>query len=1026
MSVSIVQTANSGLISGTTNSTTVTLTSPPTPGNTLIAIGGGVLSVPSQGFINISGYASINSGIVFQNWEYNSSNVNPVQLSVTYRYLQPGDQSSWTINLDPQGSGTATYGWGVVLIEVSGYVQINYNYAANNVSPGTGGPVTLYGTNPADLILGMGTQMTAQSATQGWSQGAGSTVGFSLLASLESASYFGSLGVWSLSSPGGSVTSYAVNTPVNAANYQWIGGIVSITSSPVTAHSWEADSQQKSLEVSCINQFLDLHESQVVYQGSLLQQTSTGNFNNWQQVGGYMIDQPFVANDSTLGFVRVPITNQNLPAPEVDFTGDITEGSNTIVNVSSIANLFVGMPLYATGIDSDTTIVAISSGVVTMSTYASATLTQNDFVAVADAIGYDHAVNISVGIYKDNAGKPGTLVAQYLVPSSIIESTGNADWPEPQDVLGGKYVVDRLASFPQYQSTPSGINLFQAGQYAVYIQGTSSTSGAPIWTSYYDGSDLTGWISNGNLPPNTNDGYSTVVYCPNAQVLIASVQNNNPWAAIFNQQTGVVGAWQQLNPTGGSSLIYNSILGVLSNNGIDYLFVIGGNDSSSPYNNGINTTYYTSINNDATDNGWSLGPQFPVDTWASFGTSSLNYYQSPYFNMEDGSLVVQNGNVYVNVFTIPGTSTRSGMWKLSNPTGSWQYIGEFPQTVYQGMYAAGSLLTDLGSYTSYPLVAYTSSQTGIANWGMQSLGGNVSQGRCVFENSDGSYTAFWSQQYGGTSYKQEIFPCNWVSVPIGLNNLTSGSTYHLVLSGSTPNNFSNANIPMMNPVAGYSQTSAQISSNGGTTWTSLNASVPCLLYASYKPGTPGNEGMFGFIDDQGARISTYYFGSPSSDLINASQWTVTNFPATLTGYTFTGNTTSGSNTITAIASTTGIVAGMVVSGTGIPVNTTVVSTTSTTIIMSKNAQLSTNGLTFSAGSTIVTINGPLDLSPGMPVSGMGIPNNTSIVTVNNSSLVLNNAATMSCTTLLASTTTSIESCTINYTNGAITSITGLI
>jgi hypothetical protein len=1025
--MSIVQSANSGMISGTTTSTTVTLTSPPTPGNTLIAIGGGVFSGPAQGFINISGLNSSNSGIIFQNWEYASANANPVQISVTYHYVQPGDQSPWTFTLNV--SGVSNYGWGVVLIEVSGYVQAHYNYAANNVSPGTGGTTTLYGTNPGDVILGIGTQMTAASATQGWSQGSGSTVGFSLLASLESASYFGSLGVWSLTSSGGTVVSYAVNTPVNASNYQWIGAVVSLTPALMTGSDWEADSQQKSLEVGCINQFVSLHNSQVVYQGVLSQQTSTGNFNKWQTVGGYMIDQPFVANSSKLGFVRVPITNQDLPAPEVDFTGDITEGSNTIVNVSSIANLFVGMPLYATGIDSDTTIVAISSGVVTMSTYASATLTQNDFVAVADAVGYDHAVNISVGVYKDNAGKPGTLVSQYLVPSSIIESSGNSSWAEPQDVLGGVRVVDRLASFPQYQSTPSGLNLIQAGQYAVYIQGIAS-AGSPIWTSYYDGSDLTGWIQNGTLPPNTNSGGTSLVYCPNAQVLVASVDTSTTlWAATFNQQTGVIGAWQQLDSNPNTFYNYYSTLGVLSNSGTDYLFVIGGVDSLS--NNSTNATYYTSINSNATDNGWSSGPTFPTATFSTYVSATqwagyVNNYQSPSFNMEDGSFVVQDGTPYLEVVLGTTSITRSGMWKLSSPTSSWQYIGDFPQTVYQGMYAAGSLLTDLGSYTSYSLVPYTSQQTGIAQWGMQSLGGNVSQGRCVFENSDGSYTAFWCQQYGGTSYKQNIYPCNWVNVPIGLNNLTSGSTYHLVISGSTPNNFSNANVPLMNPVAGHTQTSAQISSDGGNTWTSLGASIPHLLFSTNNGTVPGNGGLLGFIEDNGARISTSYFGSPSLDMLSSSQWTVVNFPATLTGYTFTGNTTSGSNTITGIALTTGIVAGMVVSGTGIPVNTTVVSTTSTTITMNNNAQLSTNGLTFSAGSTTVTINGPLDLSPGMPVSGMGIPNNTSIVTVNNSSLVLNNAATMSCTTLFCSTTASVESSVIEYSNNVPTSFVGLL
>ena len=902
----------------------------------------------------------------------------------------------------------------------------------------------------------------------------------------------------------------------------------------MTNFTWESDSQQKSLEVSCVNQFLALHGATVVNQGTpsvtftgnisngsntitsvssianlfvgmplsgtginsyttivaistgvvtmstyasatitgnsvfaFFNQTNGGVFNNWQSVGGYMIDQPFIQSGTSLGWIRVPIINQDFPAPSVTFTGDISNGSNTIINVSSIANLFVGMPLSGTGIDSDTTIVDISNGVVTMSTYASADITGNSVLAVADATAYDHAVNVTLGVYKDNAGVPGTLISQQIISSQVIEAVNNSVWPEPQDVLSGVLTSQPLASFPlqSFPSTYNGFTSFSAGKYMLLIIGPATgslapgaTLSAPIFSNYYDGKDIQGWKNTGQTPQIHY--YSIYSYCPTAQVIVAQVDNSNTYFAATFSQDGVLGAWQALTPPVISTAISFSSMGVLTNNGVDYLFVIGGTDS----NNAYAFVYYTAINSNATAAGWSTGNPFPHNTMTyDFNgvITGLNCAtSSPCFNMADGGLVMQDSSYY-GLSQYPSSNN---LYKLSSPTGTWEYIGHYNDPsdpafaltnfIHNGMFSNGSYL-HLGKSTT----SFTSS--GISNWSMpvnsrlpatatgaygfagtttlwnsgptgafngaftavstpvlinpstntvSTLGSSS-----LFDNGDGSSTAYWCA-YNSTSYRQQIYPCKWVNVPLAITGLTNGSTYHIVLSGSTPNNFSNANVPLMTSPG----TSAQISSDGGNTWTSLGYKVPHIIFNS------NDTKLLGLIEDNGARVTSMWIDQVSSNLLDVTQATIFTFPATLTGYTFTGNTTSQSNTITGISSTTGIVAGMVVNGTGIPVNTLVVSTTPTTITMSNNAQLSTNGLTFTAGSTTIGITGPLDISPGMPVSGMGIPNNTSIVTVNNSSLVLNNAATMSCTTLLASTTASVEAEVLSYTDGVLSSITGII
>lgn len=78
--------------------------------------------------------------------------------------------------------------------------------------------------------------------------------------------------------------------------------------------------------------------------------------------------------------------------------------------------------------------------------------------------------------------------------------------------------------------------------------------------------------------------------------------------------------------------------------------------------------------------------------------------------------------------------------------------------------------------------------------------------------------------------------------------------------------------------------------------------------------------------------------------------------------TTTGNISSGSNQLTNLASTTGIIVGNYVTGAGIPIYTTVTAISGATVTMSANATATTTGLS-------VTFNGSLKVLPGTAVSG---------------------------------------------------------
>ncbi len=80
---------------------------------------------------------------------------------------------------------------------------------------------------------------------------------------------------------------------------------------------------------------------------------------------------------------------------------------------------------------------------------------------------------------------------------------------------------------------------------------------------------------------------------------------------------------------------------------------------------------------------------------------------------------------------------------------------------------------------------------------------------------------------------------------------------------------------------------------------------------------------------------------------------------------FTGTTTSGSPNITAVSSIAGLTAGQLVSGTGIPAGTTILSATGSTVVLSANATASGTGAISSYSSNIPVGIAPLwaDLAP---------------------------------------------------------------
>ena len=133
-------------------------------------------------------------------------------------------------------------------------------------------------------------------------------------------------------------------------------------------------------------------------------------------------------------------------------------------------------------------------------------------------------------------------------------------------------------------------------------------------------------------------------------------------------------------------------------------------------------------------------------------------------------------------------------------------------------------------------------------------------------------------------------------------------------------------------------------------------------------------------------------GATVASIVSSTSITISaNATSSQTGKTLTinpGNTTSGSTTISGIGYTTGLVAGMSISGTGIPAGATIASIAGSTSITISASATSTNtataltiknlgGNTTSGGGTVTNITSSTP-TVGMVISGNGIPANTAI------------------------------------------------
>ncbi len=670
---------------------------------------------------------------------------------------------------------------------------------------------------------------------------------------------------------------------------------------------WNPQRPLSAKTENAITQFLTLHGITSIFQGVLAGNPFyLGNIAAYQTLGQYtssgtivdsgvMVDQKITLSGTTIGYLRIPITTNRQPNPD-----------------------------------------ASSSG------YSNS---------------YTYGVDLSVGLYNDSGGAIGTLVTNTMIPHEVLQAYNNSSFPEPQDIMLSAPVSNVNAQFPfttlgsavpvrwgclgagqwviaagqQYEAAtatlagtttltsvgtalvayaqlgweldgvniPTSTTLAGGQQTSTWTISTAATgSGAEliracgptqIWAAPYNGSNLGAWIYLGVLPQN---GWSNLTYCPTAQMLVAQA-GVNFYCASF-QQDGTLGAWQQMTASP-SPTTYQSVVTCTTQAGQDYVYMVGGN---SGYNTAAGSaTYYTPITSSGATSAWVAAAAFPENIDVTGGIVRSQWQSLA------GTVYLQGANQIYALSAAGGIVAGNPWERVSTPS-----------------YALAMTGGALGSLVLNQETIAISANDGISPWGF--LVNETSPGNnaiAVIDNPDGSAALFTCNPSGTASYLQFAYPCNWITVPIGISGLTNTGMYHIVVSGANGNLSNGCSVVMS--TRGAEPVVAKTSTDGGNTWVASAHYMPVLIFNEVSFGSQ----LMAFIEDTDARYATFWVDSPTNMLLQCTQWA----PQTHSK----GQLTKGSQ-LMVMDHQDEVSPGMVITGLGIPNNTVAIAVNGVDVTLS--------------------------------------------------------------------------------------------
>jgi len=320
----------------------------------------------------------------------------------------------------------------------------------------------------------------------------------------------------------------------------------------------------------------------------------------------------------------------------------------------------------------------------------------------------------------------------------------------------------------------------------------------------------------------------------------------------------------------------------------------------------------------------------------------------------------------------------------------------FTGTTTTGNTSINTTTTFTGTTTTGSnVITSVSSTTGVAVGGLVS-GTGIPTGTAItaINSTAGTITLSVNATASGSTTITSVYIPTGVAVgaPISGNGIPAGTT-----------------ITAVNSTAGTLTLSASATASGPTTVTvlgalTLSANATASGTATVTIDVPAYLTPYGASAYAFAQVAAPRFGAGGItttglvgyDRASASFSLTSNGPAvnssTLAVLYVTGTTTPGNTQITAVSSTTGLVAGEPVAGIGIPTGATIASTGTTTITLSVPVATYT-GTTISGSATIISMSYTAGLSVGEAVSGPGIPTGATIASIGTGTITLSANAT---------------------------------
>jgi hypothetical protein len=554
---------------------------------------------------------------------------------------------------------------------------------------------------------------------------------------------------------------------------------------------WQSAAPSSPLDSGDVNQFLQPHGATPVYQGEPLLPDLFGAMEGWEPIAGAIVDQPFVmpAGQTTLGWVRIPITTQAL--------GGL-------------------------GIDS--------------------------------AQAFEKGVDLTVSLYTDSGGSLGTLLASTLVPHEAIEALASDLWNEPQPVIMGGPLTSAGANVEALTAGSYAFSICTAGSWAMLIGGQTGTVGSPTYSQRcifapFTGADIGSWINGPQLPYEANG--LGVCYLDSGYVVIAGGFTTFLGGAYFDNvnvasfSNGTMGAWQEQASAPLPLELFRPLLVPVNVGGTDYVYCVGGVNSSDVATSNI----YVSAVSGGQVQGWSsAGSVGGTLGGAAACTDGVRLYVSD-----------DNDTVWSAPILAGGA------------LGSFTSVGSLGFPILMGVVGSNLirwLSANAGNSASLALspdtaLAATADLARITQPGGSGTPGPVASGggSWIFPVGADSYLAFVPSSQTTSGYSQVIYPATWVKALLPVSGLTAGATYHLVLTGAAGSLSQGESVGL---VSG-STAAAKISTNGGTSWTTLPGNVRATLFN-------GNGGqLLGLWEDNGARTSYLWYDQPSNALLTSYQ-----------------------------------------------------------------------------------------------------------------------------------------------------------